>query len=104
MNGTSLLSGTGTSSMDGLGKLCIFGCKKQREADRAKAAALLADKNQALKLEEQRQMATDIAQQNADAIAQAEAKTKKTTVILYSVGGAVVVAIGIALAVKSRKK
>ncbi len=100
MDATTLLSGF--ESETGLG-LCIFGCKKQREADRARTAAIAADKLQAEKLEQQRITSEEIAVQNAQAIADAEATANKTTVIIIGASAAIAATLLIVYAVKKKK-
>lgn len=87
---------------DQLGKLCIFGCKKQKAANRATAAAAVADKVQAEVIETQKQASATIAVQNAQSISDAEAKTKKTTMMIVGAGAAVGVVLLIIYVAKKK--
>ncbi len=106
MEGSTFLSGYPVEQFDqSLGKLCIFGCKKQREANRASAAAAESDKVQAAKIEEMRVNNAVTKTDNVQLITQKQDETKKKRMIILGVGAGAVLLLGIVYAIKkSRKK
>ncbi len=96
----SILQTIDSTGLNGGLGFCIFGCKAQKKADKAKAAAVAADKVQAASITAMKENNALTAQQNAELIAQKDAETKKKTMIIIGAGAGILLLIGVVYMIK----
>lgn len=90
-------------ALNGLG-FCVFGCKAQKKANAAKAAAAISDKKQAETIASMKTNNADTAKLNAEVIAQKEAENKKKEMIILAVGGGTLALLAILYIAKRNRK